>query len=63
MTQKLFLIDAHSHCYKAFYAIPHLSSPDGKPTNAVYGFTRMLLKVLRQQKPDYLAVVFYEIPD
>ena len=60
MTQKLFLIDAHSHCYKAFYAIPHLSSPDGRPTNAVYGFTRMLLKVLRQQKPDYLAVVFDE---
>ncbi|MFH1731151.1 MAG: 5'-3' exonuclease H3TH domain-containing protein, partial [Planctomycetota bacterium] len=58
MTKKLFLIDGHAHCYKAFYAIPHLSSPDGRPTNAVYGFTGMLLKVLREQKPDYIAAVF-----
>ena len=58
MNKKLFLIDAHSHCYKAFYAIQHLTSPDGRPTNAAYGFTGMLLKVLREQKPDYLAVVF-----
>ena len=58
MTKKLFLIDGHAHCYKAFYAIPHLSSPDGRPTNAVYGFTGMLLKVLKEQKPDYIAAVF-----
>jgi len=58
MNKKFFLIDAHSHCYKAFYAIPHLSSPDGRPTNAAYGFTGMLLKVLRAEKPDYLAAVF-----
>ncbi len=58
MNKKLFLIDGHAHCYRAFYAIPHLSSPDGRPTNAVYGFTGMLLKVLREQKPDYIAAVF-----
>ncbi len=60
MRKKLFLIDAHSHCYKAFYAIPHLSSPDGRPTNAVFGFTGMLLKVLKEEEPDYAAVVFDE---
>jgi len=58
MSKTLFLIDAHAHCYRAFYAIPHLSSPDGRPTNAVFGFTAMLLKVLKSEKPDYVAVVF-----
>ena len=58
MAKKLFLIDAHSHCYKAFYAIPRLSSPDGRPTNAVYGFTAVLLKIAREEKPDYVAAVF-----
>ncbi len=58
MAKKLFLIDAHAHCYKAFYALQHLTSPDGRPTNAIYGFTGMLLKLLREQKPDYLVAVF-----
>ena len=58
MPKKLFLIDGHAHCYKAFYALPSMSSPDGRPTNAVYGFTGMLLKLLREQKPDYIAAVF-----
>jgi DNA polymerase-1 len=58
MPQRLFLIDGHAHCYKAFYAIRNLSAPDGRPTNAVYGFTTMLLKILREQKPDYIAAAF-----
>ena len=58
MPEKLFLIDGHAHLYKAFYAIRRLTSPDGRPTNAVYGFTAMLLKILREQKPDYIAAVF-----
>ncbi len=56
--RKLFLIDGSSYIYRAFHALPHLSSPEGLPTNAIYGFTRMLLKVLKDYKPDYLAVVF-----
>ena len=58
MPEKLFLIDGHSHSYRAYYALPPLSAPDGRPTNAVLGFTNILLKMLREQKPDYVAAVF-----
>ncbi|MEW6359894.1 MAG: DNA polymerase I [Planctomycetota bacterium] len=58
MSEKLFLIDGHSHLFQAFFAIRGLSSPDGTPTNAVYGFARMLQKLIREQKPEYLAVAF-----
>jgi len=54
----LFLIDGHSYLYRAYYAIPHLSNSQGLPTNAILGFTNMLLKVIREDKPDYFAVVF-----
>jgi DNA polymerase-1 len=54
----LYLIDGNSYLYRAFYAIRHLSSSDGFPTNAIYGFTNMLLKILREKEPDYFAVVF-----
>ena len=55
---RLFLIDGSSYIYRAFYAIGHLSNSKGLPTNAVYGFTTMLLKIVRDQRPDYLAVAF-----
>jgi DNA polymerase-1 len=54
----LYLIDATSYVYRAFHALPPLSSPSGLPTNAVYGFTTMLLKLLRETAPEYLGVVF-----
>lgn len=54
----LYLIDGSSYIYRAYYAIRHLSSPKGFPTNALYGFIQMLLKVVKDQKPDHLAVVF-----
>jgi DNA polymerase-1 len=54
----LYLIDGSSYIYRAYYAIRHLSSPKGFPTNALYGFTQMLLKVLKDRNPDHLAVVF-----
>jgi DNA polymerase-1 len=54
----LYLIDGNSYLYRAFYAIRNLSASDGTPTNAIYGFTNMLLKILREKKPDYFAVVF-----
>ena len=55
---KLFLIDGSSYIYRAFFALPPLSNSKGFPTNAILGFTNMLLKVLREKKPDYVAVVF-----
>ncbi|MGD9343461.1 MAG: DNA polymerase I, partial [Desulfuromonadales bacterium] len=56
--QRLFLIDGSSYIYRAYYAIRHLSNSQGMATNAIYGFTNMLLKVIRDHKPDRLAVVF-----
>ncbi len=59
MLERFYIIDGHSHCYQAFYAITaRLNTPDGKPANAVYGFTRMLQKLLREHHPEYIAVVF-----
>ncbi|WP_298438427.1 DNA polymerase I [Geobacter sp.] len=54
----LYLIDGSSYIYRAYFAIRHLSSPKGFPTNALYGFTQMLLKVMKERRPDHLAVVF-----
>jgi len=56
---KLVLIDGHSLAFRAFHALPlNLTAPNGELTNAVFGFTSMLLNVLRDQKPDYVAVAF-----
>ncbi|MEW6326710.1 MAG: DNA polymerase I [Thermodesulfobacteriota bacterium] len=54
----LYLIDAHSYIYRAYHAISHLSTSRGLPTNAIFGVTNMLLKVLREKRPEYLAMVF-----
>jgi len=54
----LYLIDASSYVYRAFFALPPLTSPNGMPTHAVYGFTTMLLKLLRETRPQYVGVVF-----
>jgi len=55
---RLVLVDGSSYIYRAFFALPPLTGPHGLPTNAVYGFTTMLLKLLNEAKPDYAAVVF-----
>jgi len=52
------LIDGHSFCYRAFYAIRELTNSKGEPTNAIYGFITMLRKLLREEKPDYIAICF-----
>ncbi len=54
----LFLIDGSSFIYRAFFAIPHLSNSKGFPTNAIYGFTHMLLKLLREREPEHMAIIF-----
>jgi DNA polymerase-1 len=54
----LYLIDASSYVYRAFHALPPLTSPGGIPTNAVFGLSTMLLKLLKTTAPTYLAAVF-----
>ncbi|MEA3471536.1 MAG: 5'-3' exonuclease H3TH domain-containing protein, partial [Thermodesulfobacteriota bacterium] len=54
----LFLIDGSNYIYRAFYAIRELSNSKGFSTNAIYGFTNMLMKLCRDWEPDYIAVVF-----
>lgn len=58
MKEKLVVIDGSSLLYRAFYAIPSLSDSQGRPTNAVYGFLNMLLKLYEQLQPQYVAVAF-----
>jgi DNA polymerase-1 len=56
--KRLFLVDGMSQIYRAYYALPSLSNSRGLPTNAVYGFTMMLRKLITSEKPDYLGVAF-----
>ena len=64
MTRKktLYLIDGNSYAYRSFYAIRELKTKEGLPTNAVYGFTVSLTKILRMKKPDYIGVAF-DLPE
>jgi DNA polymerase-1 len=54
----LFLIDGNSQMYRAYHAIRGLSGPDGRSTNAVYGFTTMLRKLIADHQPEYIAASF-----
>jgi len=56
--KKLVLIDGNAIIHRAFHALPPLSTQDGTPTNAVYGFFMMLLKIVDDLKPEYLVVCF-----
>jgi DNA polymerase I len=57
---RLLLLDGHSLAYRAFFALPieNFATTTGQPTNAVYGFTAMLINVLRDEKPTHIAVAF-----
>src|SRR6266851_3239773 len=54
----LFLVDGSGYIFRAFHALPQLNNSRGLPTNAVYGFTRMLVKLLKDARPSHLAIVF-----
>jgi len=57
--KKLVIVDGHALAYRAYHALPlEMSTSKGEPTNAVYGFTSMLLGVIKEEKPDYIAVAF-----
>ncbi len=58
MAKTLFLIDGHALVYRAFYAIEGLTAPDGTPTGAVLGFTRMVGNCVKEYNPDYVIAVF-----
>ncbi len=55
---RLYLIDVSGHIFRAFYAIPELTTSKGLPTNATLGFTNMIRKLIREQKPDYVVAAF-----
>lgn len=57
-TERIFLVDGHSYLYRAFYATPYLSNSKGIPTNATYAFLSMIKKLLKEETPDRLIVVF-----
>jgi DNA polymerase I len=55
---RLLLVDGHSYAYRAFYAIRRLNSPTGQPTNAIYGFIRMLTKIQEIVRPTHILVMW-----
>ncbi|MFP6764130.1 MAG: 5'-3' exonuclease H3TH domain-containing protein, partial [Planctomycetaceae bacterium] len=55
MSTTLYAIDVYSLVFQVFHAIPPMTGPSGQPTNAVFGFTRDLLNIIRQKKPTYLV--------
>ena len=54
----IYLVDGSSYIYRAYHAIRHLSNSKGFPTNAIFGFTKMILKLLNDKSPNYMAVAF-----
>lgn len=58
MTKKIMLVDGNSIVNRAFYGVPLLTNAEGRYTNAVYGFLNILLKLLEEETPQYLAVAF-----
>lgn len=58
--EKLILIDGNAILHRAYHALPPLTTPDGEPINAVYGFITMLLRLITDLKPTYIAVTFDE---
>ena len=55
---RLLIVDGHAYAYRAFHAIRDLRSPDGRPTNAIYGFVKMLAKMRAAVEPTHLMVVW-----
>ncbi len=56
--KRLFIVDSSSLFFRAFYAIRPLTSPTGLPVNAIYGYLSMILKLIKDERPDYLAFCY-----
>jgi len=56
--KSLVLIDGSSYLYRAFYALPGLTAPSGQPTGAIYGVLTMLQKLIKEERPNFLGIVF-----
>jgi DNA polymerase-1 len=59
--EKLVLLDAHAIIHRAYHALPDFASSKGEPTGALYGLVSMLLKIIKDLKPDYIAAC-YDLP-
>ncbi|MBI4386093.1 MAG: DNA polymerase I [Elusimicrobia bacterium] len=55
---RLYLVDAHAYLHRAYHALPPLKTSSGEPVGALYGFARMLLGLVKREKPDFMAVCF-----
>ena len=55
---KFLIVDGNSIANRAFYAMPYLSNREGKPSGAIYGFANILIKMIEQKNPTYIAVAF-----
>lgn len=58
MTARFFVVDGYSYLYQAYHAIRNMTGPKGQPTNAIFGFISMLLRIREKEDPDYVAVTF-----
>ncbi|OGR66277.1 MAG: hypothetical protein A2X31_06020 [Elusimicrobia bacterium GWB2_63_22] len=58
MNSRVFILDAHAFLHRSYHALPKFSTSKGEEVGALFGFMRLLLKILRERKPEYLAVCF-----
>ena len=58
MNSKVYLVDGSGYIFRAYYAVAFLNNSKGFPTNALYGFTRMLLKLMEQASSNHIVMVF-----
>src|SRR3989344_2275204 len=61
-TKTLVLLDAHAILHRAYHALPDFTSSQGEPTGGLYGLASMLIKIIKDLKPDYLAAC-YDLPE
>jgi DNA polymerase-1 len=59
--KRLILLDAHAIIHRAYHALPDFTSPNGEPTGALYGLTTMILGIVKEFQPDYIAAA-YDLP-
>ncbi|MFN0065422.1 MAG: DNA polymerase I [Chlamydiales bacterium] len=58
MSHRLFILDVSGYIFRAYYALPHMSSPSGEPTHALYGFIRSIIKIFKEFAPKHMVAVF-----